>query len=157
VESYRHAPFRYVRRVSSSTLAHVSASPPQIPDSRFSRIRLATLTFPKRPSQFHRGLSDNSHTPLMKLVYPLARHRSQVLQTNGRLYHFVPASLSACVRQDREPLCPLRALPFKGWRFPPPREALPPHHCSYGLMRQTKILLPTSLLPLFRKVLAGCR
>ena len=40
-----------------------------------------------------------------------------------------------------EPLCPLRVLPFKGWRLPPPREALPPHHRSYGLMRQT-ITLP---------------
>jgi hypothetical protein len=93
----------------------------------------------------------------MKLVYPLARHRSQILQTNGRLYHLVPASLSVCVRQGREPLCPLRVLPFKGQRFPPPREALPPHHCSYGLMRQTKILLAASLRPLFRKVFAGCR
>ena len=37
-----------------------------------------------------------------------------------------------------EPLCPLRVLPFEGWCFPPPREALPPHHRSYGLMRQTK-------------------
>ena len=40
----------------------------------------------------------------------------------------------------REPLCPLRVLPFKQWCFPPPREALPPHHRSYGLMRQTKTL-----------------
>ena len=39
-----------------------------------------------------------------------------------------------------EPLCPLRVLPFEGWCFPPPREALPPHHRSYGLMRQTKTL-----------------
>ena len=44
-----------------------------------------------------------------------------------------------------EPLCPLRVLPFEGWCFPPPREALPPHHRSYGLMRQTKTLPPPSI------------
>jgi hypothetical protein len=40
----------------------------------------------------------------------------------------------------QEPLCSLRVLPFERWCFPPPREALPPHHRSYGLMRQTKTL-----------------
>jgi hypothetical protein len=44
-----HAPFRYVRRVPSSTIAHVSASPPLIPDGRISRVRLAAMAFPLRP------------------------------------------------------------------------------------------------------------
>ena len=49
-----------------------------------------------------------------------------------------------------EPLCPLRVLPFKEWRLPPPREALPSHHRSYGLMRQTKTL-PLPSVSLYSK------
>jgi hypothetical protein len=41
VESFRPSLFRYARRVPRSTIAHVSASPPLIPDSRLSRVRLA--------------------------------------------------------------------------------------------------------------------
>ena len=51
-----------------------------------------------------------------------------------------------------EPLCPLRVLPFKEWRLPPPREALPSHHRSYGLMRQTKTL-PLPSVSLYSKSL----
>src|SRR4029453_8190997 len=41
MESFQHSLFRYARWVPSSTIAHVSASPPLIPDSRISRVRLA--------------------------------------------------------------------------------------------------------------------
>src|SRR5262249_36269903 len=40
-ESFRPASFRYVQRVPSSAIAHVSVSPPLIPDGRISRARLA--------------------------------------------------------------------------------------------------------------------
>jgi hypothetical protein len=47
----------------------------------------------------------------------------------------------------REPLCPIEALPLQGWRPAPPRRALPRLLRSYGLMRQTQTLSPTSSLP----------
>ncbi len=44
-----------------------------------------------------------------------------------------------------EPLCPRSALPAAARRRAPCPRALPPRLRSYGLMRQTKFLLPTSL------------
>ena len=63
-----------VRRDPSSTIAHVSASPPLIPDSRISRVRLAAAAFPRGPSQAPRSLSTRLHTPLGCIVIPPARH-----------------------------------------------------------------------------------
>ncbi len=63
-----------VRRDPSSTIAHVSASPPLIPDSRISRVRLAAAAFPRGPSQAPRSLSTRLHTPLGYIVIPPARH-----------------------------------------------------------------------------------
>ena len=54
-----------------------------------------------------------------------------------------------------EPLCPPRALPLAA-KCPASRQrALPLLPRSYGLMRQTKILL-TDFVYLIRKVFAGC-
>ena len=53
-----------VQRVPSSTITHVSASPPLIPDSRISRVRLAAMAFPRHPSHLTRNLSARTHTPL---------------------------------------------------------------------------------------------
>ena len=55
----------------------------------------------------------------------------------------------------REPLCPLEALPLKGWHPVPPRRALPLLPRSYGLMRRSQILYSASL-SLFLVVSAGC-
>ena len=44
-----HAPFRYVQWVPNSTMTHVSASPPFIPEGRISRVRLAATAFPREP------------------------------------------------------------------------------------------------------------
>jgi hypothetical protein len=49
VESFQHSLFRYARWVPSSPIAHVSASPPLIPDGRLSRVRLAAAACPQRP------------------------------------------------------------------------------------------------------------
>jgi len=44
VESLQYAPFPYVRRVPSSTIAHVSASLPTIPHGRICGVRLENST-----------------------------------------------------------------------------------------------------------------
>jgi hypothetical protein len=68
-ESPKHAPFRNVQRVPHSTMTHVSASPPFHPGRSDFPSPVGDLDtqvlFPKGPSQLHRNLSANSHTPLM--------------------------------------------------------------------------------------------
>ena len=54
-----------------------------------------------------------------------------------------------------EPLCPQPALPAAARCRAPCRRALPLVPRSYGLMRQTKFLRPTSVA-LIRPILAGC-
>ena len=46
-----------------------------------------------------------------------------------------------------EPLCPQQVLPLTPWRLAPHQRALPLLHRSYWLMRQTKTLPPTSVVP----------
>ena len=65
-------------RVPSSAIAHVSASPPLIPDGRISRVRLAAAAIPEGPSQTSRGLSTRLHTPLGSMVIPPARCRASL-------------------------------------------------------------------------------
>ena len=69
-----HAPFRYVQWVPNSTMTHVSASPPFIPEGRISRVRLAATAFPREPSRKIWRLSVRSHTPLDLPVISQARH-----------------------------------------------------------------------------------
>ena len=136
-----------MRRVPSSTIAHVSASPPQIPDSRFSRIRFRPWHVLLLPFRRRGSLNAGSYTT------PLDYGLHAGLDPN------LMAQLPRPNVRDRprptrcpEPLCPLRVLPFKEWRLPPPREALPSHHRSYGLMRQTKTL-PLPSVSLYSKSL----
>lgn len=58
-------------------MAHVSTSPPLIPDGRVSRVRLAAAAFPEGPSRPARGSSACTHTPLGCSVIPSARRRSR--------------------------------------------------------------------------------
>ena len=58
----------------------------------------------------------------------------------------VPARVHSMPAMHREPLCPFRVLPLRGWRLPPPGKALPFPHRSYGLMRQTNSLPLASAL-----------
>jgi len=158
VKSFRHVPFRSVRRGPSSTLAHVSASPPTIPDSRLSRVRfwprLCTPFSGDSPSGVRRGLS-------CSLTSTPPRHRfaaSSSQLSRGRL----PSSVSGVLWRSSGP--PSAQSPF-AWDgcYPPtrvtqrsPQRALPLLHSSYGLMRQTTVL-PTPQWSLGGGVCAGCR
>ena len=53
--SFRYASPHAATTCHTSNLfpVHVSASPPLIPDGRFSRIRLAATAFPQGPSQYY--------------------------------------------------------------------------------------------------------
>ena len=120
-------------------MAHVSESPPFHPGrSDFPRPvgDLDHLIFsPIGSSRSPRSLSANSHTPLTCSVYPTARHLHEIPPGLSRL-------ISLDAHQDREPLCPLR---IQGVLLSSPhRKALPFPLRSYGLMRQTKILLSAS-------------
>ena len=66
--------FSAVRARLAITIAHVSASPPLIPDGRISRVRLAAAAFPRGPSLDSRNSSTRLHTPLGDKVIPPARH-----------------------------------------------------------------------------------
>ena len=56
---------------------------------------------------------------------------------------------------DREPLCTITVLPPSSCALGAGQPELPGYHRSYWLMRQTIILLPTSV-SLLRQILAGC-
>ncbi len=96
-----------VRRDPSSTMTHVSASPPLIPYGRISRIRLAAMVFPETLPQTTRGLSPCQHTPLDRNVWSSARH-----YTLGSSHHMTVAVISMPTIY-RELLCPFEALPLR--------------------------------------------
>ncbi len=99
-----------------------------------------------------RGLSTRLHTPLDILVISLARHHEQV--------HLLPAQRPVVYSSDAH-YSPRATLPVR-WCYrltgpcqPWSQSELPDHHRSYWLMRQTIILMPTSV-SLFQQVFAGC-
>jgi hypothetical protein len=132
-----------VQRVPSSTMVHVSTSPPTIPDGRLSRVRfwprLCTPFSGDSPSGVRRGLS-------CSLTSTPPRHRfvaSSSQLSRGRL----PSSVSGVLWRSSGP--PSAQSPF-AWdgRYPPtrvtprsPQRVLPLFLSSYGLMRQTTVLL----------------
>ncbi len=69
---------------------------------------------PNRPSHYRRSLSAGPHTPRTVLVCLLARHllEHRVPGLN------VPARVHSMPTMHREPLCPFRVLPLRGWRLP---------------------------------------
>ena len=83
------------------TMHHVFASPPFHPGRSDFPSPVGDLDhshfFPMGPSQSHRNLIANPHTPLMRLVYPIARHQHVILPG---LFRLIPLD----AHQDREPL-----------------------------------------------------
>jgi hypothetical protein len=158
-QSFRPAPFRYVRRVPSSTITHVSLrgvsstsrrpqAPRFIPDSRISPAKagLATLAFLDRPSHYHRSLNADSYTPLATMVYPSAQHITAVTSFTRLRVRSCAALVPA---KRREPLCPQQVLPLALWPLAPHQKTLLLLHRSYWLMRQTKTLPLTPALASF--------
>jgi hypothetical protein len=93
--------------------------------------------FPGRPSQYHRGLSAGSHTPLKASVCLPARH---ALDHTASIRHCVLPRLLFMPAMCREPLCSFGVLLRQMWSLSPHRKTFLFLHRSYGLMRQTKIL-----------------
>jgi hypothetical protein len=154
VESFRHVPFRSVRRVPSSTIAHVSVSPPLIPDGRLSRVRLAAAAYPQRTfptiPKLKRSLV---YTPSM-IGYTSSSTPSEVVTDTW-------LSVQTVFPVWRPPLTESpftcgRCYPPSGRPLESPQRALPLLHRSYGLMRQTTPLPPSSV-SLRQWVCAGCR
>jgi len=111
-----HALFRYVQRVPSSTIAHVSVNPRFIPDGRISPdlSGLATLTFPCGPSRYRRNLSADSHTPLAITVYPQARHITAVIDLAGSKSRAVPLK---CPSDAESPFAHNRCYTLQGHKL----------------------------------------
>jgi hypothetical protein len=140
-ESFRHAPFPCVQRVPHSAIAHVSVSPPLIPDGRISRVRLAASALHAFSPQSLPLLTEASvhahlHPASVWLTVPRAQgsvyhsHRPSVLPWG----HPYGRSLS------REPLRLFRGLPLgvsHGLRH---RSTFLDPLGSYGLMRQANTL-----------------
>jgi len=110
MESFRHVPFRSVRRVPSSTLAHVSASPPTIPDGRLPRVRfwprLCTPFIRDSPSCVRRSLS-------CSLTSTPPRH-SYVAPSSQLLRGCLPALCLRSLRGHQDHRVPRAPLPGMG-------------------------------------------
>jgi len=126
------------RWVLSSTIAHVSVSPPAIPDSRISRIRFwprfCTPFSGCGPSHRIRALSTGLHTARRPMVCLHPRPDTHPHRDPGS------ASGDEMRSQDhRVPRAPLLG-PGVTWskaRSTAPQRALLHLHRSYGLMRQS--------------------
>jgi hypothetical protein len=126
---------------------HVSTSPPCHPaclpagrDSRFSRVRLATMAFPQAAFpgswRFKRLLAYAPRQPGLPLVSWL-RHRIT------RFRHCVLQDRLLTTAMTESPLCLVETLPRRGRLRLPPEPALPGLLSSYGLIRQIRSLLWT--------------
>jgi hypothetical protein len=96
-----------VQRVPSSTVDHVSASPPLILYGRISRVQLAATVFPDTLPTITRSLSPCQHTPHDRCVWSSARH-----YTLGSSHHTTVVFISMPTIY-RELLCPFEALPLR--------------------------------------------
>ncbi len=136
MESFHPAPFRFVQWVPNSTMTNVSASPPLIPDSRISRIRLAAMAFPSRtfPSE-----------PKLKCLPTYAPYLNGLISNSTFLFHCLPGTTSGqcfdCPPFTESPFARSRCYLLRCRVCAQHQRALPLLHSSYGLMRQTKTLL----------------
>ena len=124
-------------------MAHVSASPPLIPDGRISRVRLAAAAFPGGPSLASRGSSARSHTPLGCMVIPPARHPLRFAPRPGSVSR--RCFLCGARHLPRAPL-PVGGVTSSRAVSAPPGRALPRLRRSYWLMRRTEHLSSTMAL-----------
>ena len=131
-----------VPRVPSSPLVHVSVSPPLIPDSRLSRVRLAAsdvlsyynTAFPCA-WRLKRTLAYTPHTPGLLCRLPVD---PLTIVSEPRVSY---GATCLAITVPRAPSPHWGVTPPRGV-FPHPRPALPSPHCYYGLMRQTSPLSP---------------
>jgi hypothetical protein len=120
-------------------MGHVSPGPPFDPGRSDFPSPVLTLAFPWGPSRRGGGLSADPHTPLSTAVY---------LQARPHYVDRVPPTLSPRLVQEppsaQSPFARQQVLP-PPWECPAlPQRALPLLPRSYGLMRQSKSLPPTS-------------
>jgi hypothetical protein len=130
------------RTSPSSARAHVSTSPPLLPDGRTARVRLAAAAFREGPSRTTRGSSACPRTALSCPVIPSTRRcgRNNPLSgSRSRRSHVLPSA--TC----RVPLCLGQAFPGPGTRRASPRSALPVLRRSHWLRRPTQWLQPALL------------
>jgi len=139
VESFHHAPFRFVQWVPNFTMTNVSASPPLIPDGRISRVRLAAMAFPSRTFPFK---------PKLKCLPTYAPCLNGLISTSTFLFVYT-ISPAQCLVSASFKYPPFTESPFARSRcyllrrrvYTRHQRALPLLHSSYGLMRQTITLL----------------
>jgi hypothetical protein len=102
--------------------------------------------FHDAPSMSAKGLRSRSHTPFS--CRPVIGAASPLACEYTRFRLCVRACRRAAASAHRESLCASTALP-RSLRAPgTDRRALPRLHRSYGLMRQTVILLSASVVPI---------
>ena len=99
-------------RVPRSTIAHVSASPPLIPDSRISRVRLAAAACPRRTfPRIARLKRSPAYTPAMR-GYTSGSTRVEV--DPGTWHCVQPAAFIACPPLTESPFARKRRYLFRG-------------------------------------------
>jgi len=111
-----------------------------------------TLAFPSRTSHGSRNApADSEHAP----SHRSSPRSSFLFQGSGD-----PGSVSGAGPEPpsaQSPFAHPRALPRMGGCPASPRRALPLLPRSYGLIRQSHLLVPSRLISLDRSVFAGCR
>jgi hypothetical protein len=139
--------------VPSSTIAHVSVSPPLIPDGRLSRVRLAAAACPQRPFP---DIPKLKRSPVYAPWMPGYTSGSTPSEVITAPWHCVQTMFPLrCPPLTESPFAACGCYPLAGGVPAPPRRALPLLPRSYGLMRPTTILSRTSASALYPRVFAG--
>jgi hypothetical protein len=157
VESFRHVPFRSVRRVPSSTLAHVSASPPTIPDGRLSRVRF----WPRLCTPFFGDSSSCNRRSLSCSLASTPPRHSSVVPSSQLLRGCLPALCLGSLRGHQDHRVPRAPLPGMGVThrqgdLPVTSEGVTPPSSLLRAHASDRHPLPASVV-LGQGVYAGCR
>ncbi len=139
MESFHHAPFRFVQWVPNSTMTNVSASPPLIPDGRISRVRLAAMAFPSRTFPFKPKLKClPTYAPCLNGL--ISNSTFLFVRTICPALYLVSVSFK-CPPFTESPFARSRCYLLRCRVYARHQRALPLLHSSYWLMRQTITLL----------------